>query len=178
MNKNTLTWVLVALAVVLVLYMMYKKNDSGDDAGTSKSKLLGGSSSGSSGGSSGGNSSSGGGWSDDKRRELNAVRPSSHIETQKQWVHDMIADVDVANILNTAGWYDARDRNTEEAFEAALRDKATSGAITESVRQSILEHVTVYAFIGYARDHWNSKANQGHKFKDLLNSDGRDFIGK
>ncbi len=178
MNKNTLTWVLVALAVVLVLYMMHKKNDSGEDAVTSKSKLLGGSSSGSSGGSSGGNSSSGGGWSDDKRRELNAVRPSSHIETQKQWVHDMIADVDVANILNTAGWYDNRDRNTEAAFEAALWDKATNGVITESVRQSILEHVTVYAFIGYARDHWNSKANRGHKFKDLLNSDGRGFIGK
>ena len=134
MNKNTLTWVLVALAVVLVLYMMYKKNDSGEDAGTSKSKLLGGSSSGSSA----------------------TVTPRSPMEEQKQWIFKNIGQSTIKDCAATAGWYmkhSQHARTQEDAYGATIwqyREESPAFA-------SLGEHVCYEAVIGHINEFWSKK---------------------
>lgn len=162
MNKNTLTWVLVALAVVLVLYMMYKKNDSGEDAGTSKSKLLGGSSSGSSGGSSSGSSAT--------------VTPRSPMEEQKQWIFKNIGQSTIKDCAATAGWYmkhSQHARTQEDAYGAAIwqyREESPAFA-------SLGEHVCYEAVIGHINEFWSKKGQDGERYRALLNDDGKYFIG-
>ena len=172
MNKKILTWVLVAVAVLLVLYVLYERNADGSSGKTGGS-LFGLSSK--SGGSSSGSSSGSGG--DDSGYQEENLSPASPECYQKDWIYRNLSQQLVANVAAKAGWYEQNSKKYNEidtAFWAACYDLGVTGNTPLVV--DLGEHVGYQAFINHIKEYYNRKGQNQEKYKNLLNGDGYYYV--